>query len=85
MGFRCFVRIFDVDGERIKRAYDKAMNKIYEGRFLPVGTNIELGEWKDTPQLEIYGAGPDDRCAFCEYFVKEIGEENVRRNNCPFH
>lgn len=85
MGFACFIRIFNVKKDAIIKAFDHALSTVYGSGSLPKGTRIEIGEWKGKPQIEIFGAGQDSRCAFCEYFIKEIGENNIRRNNCPFH
>jgi len=83
--FKCFVRIFKTDDATIEGAFKKAMEKVYEGEEeIPFGTSLEIGEWNNTPQIEILGIGDDDRCTFCNYFRQIIGEENTKRNNCPF-
>jgi len=84
-GFKCFIRIFKTDDKNIEEAFNKAMKQIYKGKEnVPTGTYIEITEWKDTPQIEILGVGEDDRCAFCNYFCQIIGEDKVKRTNCPF-
>jgi len=83
--FRCFIRVFNTDDDFIKSAFKKAMKEVYKGeKNVPIGTNIEISEWKGTPQIEIMGAGEDERCAFCNYFRQIIGGDKTKRNNCPF-
>ncbi|MCD5409822.1 MAG: hypothetical protein LRZ87_03565 [Methanocellales archaeon] len=72
-------------GLSICESFDAAMKKVYEDRLLPRGTRIKISKWKDHHQIEIYGAGEDGRCAFCEYFVQMLGEGKTKRYNCPFH
>lgn len=85
MRFKCFIRIFKTGDKKIDECFDKAMKEVY-GRIenLPIKTVIEKSEWKGTPQIEILGVGEDERCAFCNYFRQAVGEENTKRNNCPF-
>jgi hypothetical protein len=85
MAFKCFIRIFNSSEKEIEEAFKKAIEKIYktEGN-IPIGTEIEISEWNDMPQIDILGSKDDDRCAFCKYFRQTIGEEKTKRNNCPF-
>lgn len=88
MGFACFIRTFNVKKETIRETYDHCLLqalKHYGSTSLPRGTSIEIGEWKGTLQIEIYGFGQDSRCYFCKCFCEEIGENNIRRNNCPYY
>ncbi len=85
MAFKCFVRIFKTSEKKIDKCFDKAIKQVYGGlNGIPRRTVIEKSEWNGVPQIEILGVGEDERCAFCNYFRQTIGEENTRRNNCPF-
>ena len=83
--FKCFILILDMNDDAIKRAYELCIEKVY-GRIenIPQGTEMEIGEWNDMPEIEILGAGGDNRCAFCRYFRRIVGLDRTKRNNCPF-
>jgi len=83
--FKCYLRIFNKTEKEVQGVLLEAMKKIYGKYSIKGPPYFEVSVWNNTPEIEITGAGEDKRCALCEYIVQIVGEENIRKNNCPFY
>jgi len=83
--FKCYLRIFNKTEKEVQETLLEAMKKIYGKSSIKGPPYFEVSIWNNIPEIEITGAGEDKRCALCEYVVQIVGEENIRKNNCPFY